>query len=118
MQVALHVLRQHQYRPPGDDGRGAAMQETIHDRRLSIEQDPDDLRMWLKIDTRLHGAAAESGEQQVRHSCRPAAKMTSHGTMPHPLHRRIIHARPLLRPYLQCYLVAFDAALTISSCGH
>lgn len=67
-QVALHVLRQHQYRPPGDDGRGATMQETIHDRRLSIEQDPDDLRMWLKIDTRLHGAAAESGEQQVRHA--------------------------------------------------
>ncbi|GFR50760.1 hypothetical protein Agub_g13027 [Astrephomene gubernaculifera] len=63
-QVALHVLRQHQYRPPGDDGRGVAMQETIHDRRLSIDQDPDDLRMWLKVDTRLHGAAAES-EQQV-----------------------------------------------------
>ncbi|KXZ51060.1 hypothetical protein GPECTOR_14g46 [Gonium pectorale] len=63
-QVALHVLRQHQYRPPGDDGRGATLQETIHDRRLSMEQDPDDLRMWLKIDTRLHGAAAEA-EQQV-----------------------------------------------------
>ncbi|GLC36964.1 hypothetical protein PLESTB_000173500 [Pleodorina starrii] len=63
-QVALHVLRQHQYRPPGDDGRGATLQETIHDRRLSMDQDPDDIKMWLKIDTRLHGAAAES-EQQV-----------------------------------------------------
>ncbi|PNW82821.1 hypothetical protein CHLRE_06g295700v5 [Chlamydomonas reinhardtii] len=64
-QVALHVLRQHQYRPPGDDGRGATnLHETIHDRRLSLDQDPEDLRMWLKIDTRLHGAAAEA-EQQV-----------------------------------------------------
>ncbi|KAG2495127.1 hypothetical protein HYH03_006737 [Edaphochlamys debaryana] len=63
-QVALHVLRQHQYRPPGDDGRGASLQETIHDRRLSMDQDPEDMRMWLKIDSRLHGAAAE-GEQQV-----------------------------------------------------
>ncbi|GIM02936.1 hypothetical protein Vretimale_7766 [Volvox reticuliferus] len=62
-QVALHVLRQHQYRPPGDDGRGATMQETIHDRRLSLEQDPDDAKIWLKIDTRLHGAAAESDQQ-------------------------------------------------------
>ncbi|GIL50949.1 hypothetical protein Vafri_7014 [Volvox africanus] len=62
-QVALHVLRQHQYRPPGDDGRGATMQETIHDRRLSLDQDPDDPKIWLKIDTRLHGAAAESDQQ-------------------------------------------------------
>ncbi len=38
-QVALHVLRQHQYRPAGDDGRGAGVQqESIHDRRLSAEQ--------------------------------------------------------------------------------
>lgn len=70
LQVALHVLRQHQYRPPGDDGRGAAMQETIHDRRLSLDQNPDELNMWLKVDTRLHGAAAES-EQQV---CRCAVQ--------------------------------------------
>lgn len=61
--MALHVLRQHQYRAPGDDGRGLPLQETIHDRRLSAEHDPSDLRMWLKVDTRLHGAAAESQEQ-------------------------------------------------------
>ena len=72
LQVALHVLRQHQYRPPGDDGRGATnLHETIHDRRLSLDQDPEDLRMWLKIDTRLHGAAAEA-EQQVGPEARHA----------------------------------------------
>ena len=34
LQVALHVIKQHRYRPPGEDGRGAPVQETIHDRAL------------------------------------------------------------------------------------
>ena len=26
LQVAMHVIRQHRYRPPGEDGRGGAVQ--------------------------------------------------------------------------------------------
>lgn len=69
-QVALHVLRQHQYRPTGDDGRGVVLQETIHDRRLSMDgaTGGEDVQrsMWLKVDSRLHGAAAEHAGEQVR----------------------------------------------------
>jgi hypothetical protein len=30
-----------------------------------MDQDPSDLNMWLKVDTRLHGAAAEAEADQV-----------------------------------------------------
>ncbi|MEW5300814.1 MAG: hypothetical protein WDW36_003718 [Sanguina aurantia] len=61
--VALHVLKQHRYRPQGDDGRGGAMQETIHDMELSSDRANDSGPMWLKVDTRLHGAAIDEDKQ-------------------------------------------------------
>ena len=37
-QLALHVIKQHRYRPQGEDGKGATFQETIHDRWVSVKE--------------------------------------------------------------------------------
>lgn len=49
-QVALHVIKQHRYRPPGEDGRGAPVQETIHDRALQddVQQGGPAAEMFMK----------------------------------------------------------------------
>eukprot|EP00798_Chlamydomonas_sp_ICE-L_P018727 gene18727-25258_t len=52
-EMAMHVIRQHRYRPAGEDGKGAPVQESIHDRQLEFEPDADE---GLKHDVRLHGS--------------------------------------------------------------
>ena len=53
-QVALHVIKQHRYRPAGEDGRGAPVIETIHDRALIDEtrQGGDDEDIFIRKDAR------------------------------------------------------------------
>ncbi len=68
MQMAVHVLQQHRYRPDGDSGRGVVIQESIHDRRLSLDGDNDDAgekakpNAFLKLDARLPGSDAHGGD--------------------------------------------------------
>ncbi|KAJ9508194.1 hypothetical protein QJQ45_021561, partial [Haematococcus lacustris] len=58
-QMALHVLAQHRYRPAGEDGKGAPVQETIHDRRLSMDSETSEgPAAFLKADKRMAGGAA------------------------------------------------------------
>lgn len=63
-QVALHVLRQHRYRAPGEDGKGATLQETIHDRRLSVDSQDGGDKVFMKMDTRLANGD-EAGQQYL-----------------------------------------------------
>lgn len=70
-QVALHVIKQHRYRPSGEDGRGAPVQETLHDRALqddASQQGGPAAEIFIKADARLHslgGAAHEVGGFQL-----------------------------------------------------
>jgi len=58
-QMAAHVITQHRYRPAGEDGRGGVVQETIHDRRLSVDSEVSGggPKAFAKRDARLHGGA-------------------------------------------------------------
>jgi len=58
--VAKHVIAQHRFRPTGEDGKGASMQETIHDRRLSMDAESNaEPQIFMKHDTRLHGGSSK-----------------------------------------------------------
>ncbi|KAG1666483.1 hypothetical protein FOA52_004865 [Chlamydomonas sp. UWO 241] len=57
-QVAMHVIRQHRYRPPGEDGRGAPVQETIHDRALQDDGNGT-TEVFMRRDARVHGAGGD-----------------------------------------------------------
>ena len=70
MQVALHVIKQHRYRPAGEDGRGAPVQETIHDRALQddVQQGGPAAEIFMKQDARLHSLGGSGAPQEVRGS--------------------------------------------------
>ncbi|KAF5830011.1 MCM2/3/5 family-domain-containing protein [Dunaliella salina] len=58
--VAKHVIAQHRFRPTGEDGKGATMQETLHDRRLSMDAESNaEPQVFMKHDTRLHGGSSK-----------------------------------------------------------
>mmetsp|Transcript_27203 Transcript_27203/g.59413 ORF Transcript_27203/g.59413 Transcript_27203/m.59413 type:complete len:877 (-) Transcript_27203:705-3335(-) len=64
-QMAMHVIKQHRYRPAGEDGKGAPVQETIHDRRLSIEPEGGAFNPYMKHDSRLHATSANGAPVEV-----------------------------------------------------